>query len=155
MRPMLAWSAAVVGAFVFGRPAWAQPALGGAGPIAVAVVRHARELVPSVSTNPTGQRPDAPTPVWSEAIRSLVPGVEVRLTLLDGSSVRGSFRDADDQGLTLGVAGADQRLNRGDVMRLSVTHGTRRKRRETIGLAVGAALGAWIGLRQCGRPRDN
>ena len=151
---MLAWSAAVA-TLVFASAAYAQPNVNGPGPIAVAVGRHAGELVATARTGATGGQPDAPTAVWSEAIRSLLPGMAVRLTLTNGSSVRGLFRDADDQGLTLTVDGVQRRLNRTDVVRLTVSQGTRRKRRETIGLAVGAAIGAWIGLRQCGSQRDN
>ena len=154
MVRMTAWAAAVCG-LVFAGPAYAQPAGNGSGPIAAAVVRHAGKMVPAPPMSATPSQPDAHTAVWSEAIRLLLPGAAVRLFLADGRSVHGVFRDADDRGLILGVAGVDQRLNRADVVRLSVSRGTLRRRRESIGMAIGVAIGAWIGLRQCGRPRDN
>ena len=149
MAQRLAWLAAIE--LVFAGAASAQPAVTTPGPIAAAAARHAGELVaPPASRNQS----DALTAAWSAAIRSLSSEVAVRVTLTNGSSVRGSFRDADDQGLTVVVDGAVRRVTRADVVRLSVSQGTRRKRRESIGMAVGAGIGAWIWLRQCG-PRGS
>lgn len=149
-----AWYAAVCG-FAFAGAAYAQPAGSGSGPIAAAVARHAGDIDPAGPTSTTPNQADADTAAWSEATRALLPGAEVRLILANGRSVHGVFRAADDRRLGVAVDGADQRVNRADVVRLSVRQGTLRKRRESIGMAIGGAIGASIWLRRCGRTRDS
>jgi hypothetical protein len=92
---------------------------------------------------------------WSRATQLLSAGDAIRAALDGGPSVRGAFRATDDQSITLEVAGRDQQLNRARVRRLSVARGTRQRRHENIGMAIGAVFGALIWGRQCGRPRDN
>jgi hypothetical protein len=152
---MLAGFAAAVASLVFARAAYALPAVDGPGPIAAAVVHHAGQLVSPVPALATSNHPDAPTAVWSEATALLSGGDDVRALLDNESVVRGRFRKADDDHLTLAVGGTGRQLSRAQIVRLSVTRGTRQRRHEMIGMAAGAVLGAWIWNRQCGRPGAN
>jgi hypothetical protein len=91
---------------------------------------------------------------WSRARQLLSVVDDVRATLDDGASVRGPFRMADDESVTLWVARQDRQLMRAHVRRLSVAQGTYRRRHVYIGLAVGAVAGLVDVNRYCRRPRS-
>ena len=72
----------------------------------------------------------------------------MRLDLDDGSSVRGTFRGADDDFITVS-AGIDRRLPRVRVRRVAVAIGTNHRRHVNVGMAVGAVAAGLVMLRHC------
>ena len=156
MKPTRVARAAGVSSLVLATAAYAQPRTDAGGPIALAAARHGAELAASSPfTLNHSRRQRGVATDWSQARRALFADDDVRVALDDGTSVRGRFVASDDQGITLAIGGIDQQLSRARIARLSVTYKTRRRRHESIGMAVGAVLGAWIWNRQCGRPVDN
>jgi hypothetical protein len=129
-------------------PATAQePA--GPGPIVRGAAQQAARFA-SRSEHGAGdtQLPPAER-AWSQAMQMLSPGSNVRVTLDEGVALRGTFRMADDQSMTLGVAGSDRQLMRTQVRRVAVANGTRRRRHENIGMLVGAVAAGLVMTSRC------
>jgi hypothetical protein len=79
----------------------------------------------------------------------LAEGEELRVVLANGAFCQGAFRIADDQSITLVVAGQNQRVSRGRVRRISVARGTHRRRNVLLGLAIGGAAGGLAMALHC------
>jgi hypothetical protein len=123
------------------------------GPIAHAAVESARLAARGPTDIADGQQFPGDA-AWSRARQLLSVVDDVRATLDDGASVRGPFRMADDESVTLWVARQDQQLMRARVRRLSVAHGTHRRRHVYVGLAIGAVAALVDVNRYCRRPRS-
>jgi hypothetical protein len=92
---------------------------------------------------------------WAKATQQLSPGDEVRVTLDGGVSTRGRFRSASDRSIILDVAGRNEDVARERIRKLSIAAGTRQRRHEFIGMALGAAIGTWLWQRNCGDSQAN
>ena len=95
----------------------------------------------------------APAPgdaAWSKAAQQLKAGEDVRATLDGGVSMRGWFREVSEQTITLEIAGRDEQLARARIRKLSIATGTRQRRHEYIGMAIGAVVGTVLWQRHCG-----
>jgi hypothetical protein len=121
-------------------PAHAQHPAESQGRIARAVAR--------VSTEFVSQQPAFDTS-WSDAMTPLTVGADVRATLEQGPPIRGIFVAADAESLTLWVHDTERRLMRGEIRRVELSKGTRRRRHERIGMIIGGVLGAAIMGRRC------
>ena len=86
--------------------------------------------------------------MWFHLTR-LVAGEDIRVVLSNATSYRGAFRMADDQSITLVVAGHDQRVSRARVRRISVARGMHRRRNVLLGLVIGGAAGGLVLAFHC------
>ena len=138
----------------FALPANGHERAGMPGPIARAVAEEAARLAVRGPTDMADGQQFLGDAAWSQARQLLSVVDDVRATLDDGASVRGPFRVADDESVTLWVARQDRQLMRAHVRRLSVAHGTHRRRHVYVGLAIGAVAGMVEVNRYCRRPRS-
>jgi hypothetical protein len=123
------------------------------GPIARAAAEAARLVARGPTDMVDGQQFPGDA-AWSRARRLLSVVDDVRAILDDGASIRGPFRMADDESVTLWVARHDLQVMRDRVRRLSVARGTHRRRHVYIGLAIGTVAGFVNLNRYCRRPRS-
>jgi hypothetical protein len=86
-----------------------------------------------------------PAKGWDRVIGS-APQAEIRATLVQGGSVRGSLVSASADSLVIRTAKGEQALARQDVRRAEVKRTGHRVRNMAIGLAVGAGGGAAIAV---------
>jgi hypothetical protein len=96
-------------------------------------------LVAALTVTPALAQEPEPDPVFVK------PGVRVRVTTPDGTTVRGRLLEADGQRLVVERGGKPQALPVDDVVALQVDHGRKGKPMilfTGLGLALGAALGA-------------
>jgi hypothetical protein len=100
--------------------------------------------------NATTQAPvqSTETDTWLDPTR-LVAGEDIRIVLVNSTSYRGVFRMADDQSITLMVAGHEQRVTRASVSRISVARGMHRRRNVLLGLVIGATAGGLVLAFHC------
>ena len=112
-----------------------------AGPIARAVANEAVPLAARDSNGATGTRQVSADADWQH-VRRLVAGDPVRALLSDGTSREGTFRTADDQSMTIQLAGRDQQLSRAGIHHVSVARGSHRRRHVLVGLVIGGAASA-------------
>jgi hypothetical protein len=111
-----------------------------AGPLEQAIMRAAVRLA-VVELNAATQAPVQSTEndTWFDLTR-LVAGEDIRV-VLGNATYRGAFRIAEDQSITLAVAGHDQRVSRASVRKISVARGMHRRRNVLLGLVIGGAAG--------------
>jgi hypothetical protein len=125
------------------------------GPIARSAARAAADIGSSGGSG----RTDAQSPLGDRAwarMRTLIPvGSPIRVTVSGRTLLRGSLRAADEDSITITVAGLDRRVTRADVLQVFVTSGTHRKRHQNIGMAVGMAAGLFAMSRHHCPPQDN
>jgi hypothetical protein len=110
---------------------------------------------PALAAREKTETPATPAPVqptdndaWSQ-LRQLAAGEGIRVVLGDATSHRGAFRIADDESITLVVAGHDQRVSRASIRRILVARGTHRRRNVLLGLVIGGATGGLIATLRC------
>jgi hypothetical protein len=96
----------------------------------------------------TTQRP-ADDREWSHARQLLTPGLDVRVRLDEESSVRGTFRVADDESITITVHGIDRRVARSQLRAVAMAIGTQQRKHMNIGMAIGAVAAGLAILRHC------
>ena len=75
-----------------------------------------------------------------------MPGAEVRIVTSGRGELRGSLQGVTEDSVVLNSGSGQQTLARQEVMRVSVTKKSHRKRNMIIGLAGGAGVGVGIGL---------
>lgn len=125
------------------------------GPIARAAAQAAAEIDRREGTGLTDGQPPAGEAAWAR-MRAVVPvGSAVRITLPSRASIRGTLRAADEESLTITVAGSDRRVTRADVLQVFAPSGTHRERHKNIGMAIGAVAAGIVMARKHCPLRDN
>jgi hypothetical protein len=120
-----------------------------AGPLADAITREAVRLaVAEVNGATPGPMQSTDNDAWSH-VRQLAAGEDIRVVLGDATSHRGAFRIADDESITLVIAGHDQRVSRAGIRRILVARGTHRRRNVLRGLVIGGASGVLVAALHC------
>ncbi len=100
-------------------------------------------LVATVPLQAAGPKPT--TAQW-ENLQSVASGSTVRVVLNDAKSFTGRLRAVGDAGLTLRTDAGEQTFARESILRVSTKSESHRKRNALIGLAVGGATGAIVGV---------
>ena len=78
-------------------------------------------------------------PVWAP-VQAIAPGVEVRVTLLDGRKVQGGLLSATGEGVVVGGK-TQETLSRTAIARIAVRKPSHRLRNALIGFGAGAGTG--------------
>ena len=104
--------------------------------------------LPAASQEQTETPQSLENAVWSYLTR-LAENEDLRVVLANAASYQGAFRMADDQSITLVVAGQNLRVSRAGVRRISVARGTHRRRNVLLGLAIGGAAGGLVMALHC------
>ena len=106
-------------------------------------------VIGSLTASPltlAAQRPTG-SDAWSE-VRQLAAGQDIRV-VLDEATRLGGFRTADEDSITLVVAGQDQRVARTGIRQILVARGTHRRRNVLLGLAIGGVTGSVVVALHC------
>jgi hypothetical protein len=98
----------------------------------------------------------AQSPAKWDRVKQLVAGTEVRITLMDGRNLLGTFQSATDDALMFGTSNSQEALSRTMVARVSSRGTSHRLRNALIGLGAGAggglAVGAVLDANSCKNP---
>jgi hypothetical protein len=81
-------------------------------------------------------------------VRQLTVADSVRVVLDDGAR-EGMFQIADDESITLTLAGNNQSVRRDSIRRLLVARGSHRKRNVLLGFAIGGVTGGLVVALSC------
>ena len=95
----------------------------------------------ALSATAQQQRPEGN---WAD-LSHLAPGVEIRVVLTNGRTLRGFLQSATSDSLTINATTSQESLLRQDVRRVQLKRQGRRGRNTLIGFAVGAGGGLAFG----------
>ena len=123
--------------------------LGTLGPIARSAARARANIGSSGASGLTDAQSPRGERAWAR-MRALIPvGSPIRMTVSGRISLRGSLRAADEESITITVAGSDRRVTRADVLQVFAPSGTKRERHKYIGMTIGMAAGLFAMARRC------
>jgi hypothetical protein len=95
----------------------------------------------------------SPRERW-ESLNALTPGVEIRISLTTGKSIRGFFQKAAPDAIVVNAATSQERIARADVKRVELKRAGHRGRNTLIGLGIGTGGGLAAGLAFDARASD-
>jgi hypothetical protein len=83
-------------------------------------------------------------PDWP-SVKNLAPGIEIRVTTMDGRKVGGGLRSVTDEALVVATPKFAETLNRAAIVRIATRGKSHRGRNALIGLGIGAGGGLVAG----------
>lgn len=102
-------------------------------------------LIPMLALGAAAQTPAQTSQSQWDAMKTLTPGMEVRVAAASAKPVQGALDSVTDSALVLKQAGGSKSFDRAQVLSVSVKGKERRLRNAMIGLGVGTALGVLVG----------
>jgi hypothetical protein len=119
------------------------------GPIARSAARARADIGSSGVSGLTDAQSPRGERAWARMRTSILVGSPIRITVSGRTSLHGSLRAADEESITITVAGSDRRVMRADVLQVFAPSGTRRERHMSIGMIIGMAAGMFATARRC------